>query len=231
MPGKWSHIALWSVLALIPTTANSQAPTSPLVTLVRREISPPGPTVGSNYRVLMEVRAQEAGVVRARIEVPAKDRVISQMPQDQYVAAGQSAVFTFTVYCGESGGLVRFLADRLPNAPAAALPEIKADGRFVNYLLANTDAKDAIRPANFARTFQVRMQRGRTYVIDMVSTQIDPFLRLENPTGQHIAQDDDSGGFPNARITFLAPEDGLYRIVATSFAPATGGFSLMVREQ
>jgi hypothetical protein len=45
------------------------------------------------------------------------------------------------------------------------------------------------------------------------------------------AEDDDSGGGLNARITFRAPADGIYRIRATSFNNGRGPFTLTVREQ
>jgi hypothetical protein len=65
----------------------------------------------------------------------------------------------------------------------------------------------------------------------MVSNQIDSYLRLESAAGQQLAQDDDGGGFPNARIMFVAPRTEEYRIIATTFQPATGAYTLTVRQQ
>lgn len=52
--------------------------------------------------------------------------------------------------------------------------------------------------------------------IDLVSTEFDPFLIVRNSEGFLIAQDDDGGGSPNARIThgFAA---GVYYIVANTY--------------
>ena len=73
------------------------------------------------------------------------------------------------------------------------------------------------------------MKAGTTYTIDL-NSQWDNYLRLENAQGVQLAFDDDSGGFPNARIVFRAPEDGWYRIIVTSFAGgASGPYTLRVR--
>jgi len=74
-----------------------------------------------------------------------------------------------------------------------------------------------------------KMKEGQTYTIDLISPW-DNFLRLENAKGEQLAQDDDSGGNLNARITFPAPADGWYRIIVTSYAPrASGAYTLKVR--
>ena len=84
-------------------------------------------------------------------------------------------------------------------------------------------------------TYQVKMEAGKTYVIDMISPDqkaLDPFLRLLDSTGKQLAEDDDSGDGLNARITFRAPAAGNYRIVATSFGNfGVGEFSLEVRQE
>jgi thiol-disulfide isomerase/thioredoxin len=73
-----------------------------------------------------------------------------------------------------------------------------------------------------------KMEAGKTYVIDMVSKEgdpkrFDPYLRLQGPTGNVVAEDDDGGGFPNAQITYKAEKDGTYKIVATTFLPGMTG--------
>jgi hypothetical protein len=80
--------------------------------------------------------------------------------------------------------------------------------------------------------YRVRLQAGVTYVIDMVSPDpkaLDPYLVLQDADRKTLAEDDDSGGNLNARITFRAQADGIYRIRATSFGAARGPFTLTVR--
>jgi hypothetical protein len=91
--------------------------------------------------------------------------------------------------------------------------------------------KDAYR-----KIYKFHMKAGHTYTLDLVSgdktgEKLDTFLRLENPAGKELAHDDDGGGFPHARIVYRAPDDGDYRIIATSFKPnQTGRFQLTVRD-
>lgn len=82
-----------------------------------------------------------------------------------------------------------------------------------------------------ALVYQVKLSAGKTYVTDMTSpnpTALDPILVLKDAAGKTLAEDD--GGL-NARITFRADKDGVYRIQATSFNAGIGEFTLTVREQ
>ncbi|HZZ82255.1 MAG TPA: PPC domain-containing protein [Gemmataceae bacterium] len=84
------------------------------------------------------------------------------------------------------------------------------------------------------KMYVLKMKAGQTYIIDMVrqgNSNLDPYLYIENAKLNVLASDDDGGGFPNARITFRAPEDGTYRIIASALsdASATGEFVLTVR--
>jgi serralysin len=73
---------------------------------------------------------------------------------------------------------------------------------------------------------------GAVYTIQMDSSEFDPFLRLEDSTGQQVAFNDDSGDGLNARIDYTPPETGLYRVICTSFIKgATGQFRLLVSEK
>jgi serine protease Do len=66
--------------------------------------------------------------------------------------------------------------------------------------------------------------------IDMRSQQIDSFLILIDPNGNEVAQDDDSGGGPNARIVATLPTDGTYLLMANSYqAGQAGTYSLQAR--
>jgi serine protease Do len=93
--------------------------------------------------------------------------------------------------------------------------------------LSDTDGKDKVRK-QLCKLYTVNLKGGNTYQIDMTSKEIDPFLRLEDAGGKELASDDDSGGFPNARIVFPCPKDGSYRVIATTFAGGTGAFELSV---
>jgi serine protease Do len=61
----------------------------------------------------------------------------------------------------------------------------------------------------------------------MASREIDSYLILINPNGDEVAQDDDGGGGPNARIVATLPTDGTYLLMANSYqAGQAGTYSL-----
>ncbi len=90
--------------------------------------------------------------------------------------------------------------------------------------------------ASYVKSYNVQLKANHTYTIDLRSgdktgNNLDTFLRLESPEGKELAQDDDGGGFPHARISYRPIKDGDYRIIATSFKEKqTGDFRLTVRD-
>jgi len=109
------------------------------------------------------------------------------------------------------------------------VPVVKGLLRFDD-TLAVTDLKDEARPGCFCKIYTVKLIKGKTYTIDMVSGAVDSYLRIEDSKKTRLAQDDDSGGYPNARIVFVPPETGEYRLIGTTFIPNTvGPFSITVR--
>jgi hypothetical protein len=93
---------------------------------------------------------------------------------------------------------------------------------------------DPVKEFKPHKAHTVRLEQGKTYVIDMVSTEMDSYLRLYNPAGVKIAEDDDGGGFPNARIRIMATQAGSYQIDATVFGGVGvngASYVLTVREE
>jgi hypothetical protein len=107
--------------------------------------------------------------------------------------------------------------------------QVQAQLTFQDPLDSDPDAR-----GHRAKLYQVDLQAGRTYQIDMTSPNanvLDPYLRLEDANGREFARDDDGGGFPNAQIIFAPPATGTYVIFASSFQDnQTGGFTLSIRE-
>lgn len=104
--------------------------------------------------------------------------------------------------------------------------DIVVDGELIG-----ADLKDKVRTGSACKTYTYKMNEGKSYQIDMRSAAFDSYLRLEDPAGMQVAADDDSGGFPHARIVYRAPRTGDYQIIATSFAGgALGKFTLIVKE-
>jgi hypothetical protein len=99
--------------------------------------------------------------------------------------------------------------------------------------LTRSDLKDTRQVASFCKIYHIQLVAGKTYQIDMKQIgALDPFMRLEDNMRTQLAQDDDGGGFPNARIVFNCNRSGAYRIIATTFAKEeTGRFSLTVQQR
>lgn len=70
---------------------------------------------------------------------------------------------------------------------------------------------------------------GMTLTIDMESEAFDAILYANGPGLESMAVDDDGAGGCNARLTLTFPEDGEYRVVASSIlSSASGPFALRV---
>jgi hypothetical protein len=83
------------------------------------------------------------------------------------------------------------------------------------------------------KAHNIKLEAGRFYIIDMTSPEVqnrlDSYLYLLDNKGKILRSDDDSGGFPNARIVFQPEQSGEYRIITTGLGNALGEFALTVR--
>jgi hypothetical protein len=94
--------------------------------------------------------------------------------------------------------------------------------------------QDPIHPQTQSpfKTYKVNLTAGKIYTIDLISNEPgqDPYLFLTDSAGKVLAQDDDGGGFPNARITYMPDKTGEYRVIATTITRSRGAFTLTARE-
>jgi hypothetical protein len=121
--------------------------------------------------------------------------------------------------------------DKKVNEPKKKKVEAGKD-LIVNGELTDKDDKDKVRTQSYCKTYTYKMVKGRTYQIDMKSKNLDSYLRLENPKGDEVAKDDDSGDFLDARIIYKAEETGNFKIYATTFdGGVTGKFTLTVKDK
>ena len=68
---------------------------------------------------------------------------------------------------------------------------------------------------------------GDTITADLLSSDFDANLILTDGHGNRVAANDDGGGECNARLTYVLPHAGAYRLYANSSAPAeVGAFRL-----
>jgi hypothetical protein len=134
-----------------------------------------------------------------------------------------------TTFFGGIGPFTLTISDApLPKATEITLKEGQATEQGQ---LTAADGMDAVQTKSPCKIYSIKLAKGKTYQIDMMSKDVDSFLRLENVAGKELAKDDDGGDGHNARIQFECPEDGEYRIMATTFFGGTGIFTLAVKEK
>jgi peroxiredoxin len=96
--------------------------------------------------------------------------------------------------------------------------------------LTKDDPRDAQRGGP-SHLHVVKLKAGSSYTIDLMSGDFDSYLRLLDPKGMQLAEDDDGGEGLNSRIIFNCTTDGEYRIVATTFgADGMGAYILTVKQ-
>lgn len=83
---------------------------------------------------------------------------------------------------------------------------------------------------NPCKKYPVKLNKDKTYVIEMTTKDFDPFLRLLDKANKEVAEDDDSGGGLNSLIIYSPTTSGDYTVVAATFDGEVGKFELKVRE-
>src|SRR5262249_23173533 len=77
---------------------------------------------------------------------------------------------------------------------------------------------------------EAKLHAGKAYLIGMTSKDFDIYLRLETAT-KKILTESHAPDNQSPRIIFTPKEDGLYRIIATSFQQqGRGAYALTIRE-
>jgi serine protease Do len=78
---------------------------------------------------------------------------------------------------------------------------------------------DKVRKECFYKVHTFKMVPGSTYTLDLESIDFDSYLRLEDPAGKQLAEDDDSAGKLNSRIVFTPEKEAVYRLIVTTCDP------------
>jgi hypothetical protein len=69
----------------------------------------------------------------------------------------------------------------------------------------------------FADVWTFQGTAGQAITIDVMSDEFDAYAQLLDAAGNRLAEDDDSGGNLNARLTYTLPATGQYQIVVNNF--------------
>jgi hypothetical protein len=92
-------------------------------------------------------------------------------------------------------------------------------------------AKDPVYPqAGHFKIHTVKLEAGKNYQVDLLTTAFDSKLVLEDPAGKEVMKGKDAEGF-NARLFYRPAQSGVYRVVVTSHQlDSTGTYTLTVME-
>lgn len=82
----------------------------------------------------------------------------------------------------------------------------------------------ALNSGEFADLYNARVETGETIVVEMTSSQFDPYLILRPAGGgAQIDNDDWEGDRTRSRIEYVATQGGNFEVIATSYAPGESG--------
>lgn len=80
--------------------------------------------------------------------------------------------------------------------------------------------------------YPVELGAGQTVIAELTSVAFDSYLWLIGPDGSSLAQDDDSGGGTNSRLTYTTTRAGSYVFRANSYdGNGRGPYTLTIRAQ
>ena len=80
------------------------------------------------------------------------------------------------------------------------------------------------------KPFQLQLQGGKKYTIALTTQAFNSQMRLQNVSGQTLAQDSGLGGGQNSRIEFTPPVTGPYYLFCIARDGKLGQFQLTVTE-
>lgn len=91
-------------------------------------------------------------------------------------------------------------------------------------------AKDGTRSGDmYVDSYSFQGRAGEVVQLELMSEDFDCYLFLYDGAGQLMAEDDDSGGSYDSRLTATLPSDGIYLVVASSYyAREEGTYRLRV---
>lgn len=154
-------------------------------------------------------------------------RILATLPAD-----GRYVIAVTSYGRGDTGDYA--LATDLNRSQVADTEFIDADaeplafGRTLTSELGKDD--DTLNSGEYLERYSFTGRRGQPVTVDLSSDEFDTYLILRTPSGEQI-DIDDTGDSLNSRFERVLEEDGVYTIVATSYAPAaTGRFQLALSE-
>lgn len=172
-----------------------------------------------------------AGRCDARLQLVAPESGVYRVVVNTFVAAGAGA---YTVRIGAEAGPVTE-GDCAASRSAAPTRSEANREEFTGAIDASRvlpmgvemrgelDAADPVRAGGAALgSWALRLSAGDAVVLELASSDFDPILFLVPPEGAVLENDDGPFG-TGSRLTFVAPADGVYHVIVSSYEPGSTG--------
>ncbi|WP_340588790.1 pre-peptidase C-terminal domain-containing protein [Erythrobacter alti] len=160
-------------------------------------------------------------------DAPGSDTLDSRI--DAVLPADGTYRLTVSAYANEGGGSFR-LATMDPANPTSGNARAIALGETASGILTQSDER-AFDGA-FVDYFTYSGRAGQRVTFDLGSSEIDTTLAIFLPDGREEKNDDfRATDGTDSRLSITLPQDGIYHIAASSFAPGeTGRYSISLSE-
>ncbi len=229
----------YTIAPLYPDPQVLQNPLQRGQSIQTRRLFAKGPW-GLESLLVIAVPAEGPPVDFTFLVQPSLERARSTESRRQALATPLGQVFQQVCFEGHGGAQSALLLDpddyflQMASLVTLDLAKVAAVDREIfvqSAALTAKDPKDKVRKESYSKTYPVQLKAGVIYRIDMISKELDPFLRLEDRFGKVFA-DDDSGGNLETYLIFTPFMSGEYRVIATTYERgAAGRFTLRIVEQ
>lgn len=100
--------------------------------------------------------------------------------------------------------------------------------RFESGMLSKGDA--TLSSGEYVDTYTMEGRSGELVVIDLRSSQFDPYLIVQTPSGETSENDDHEGDASRSMLSLHLTESGTYSVAVTSYTEGeTGSYDLQIR--
>lgn len=172
-----------------------------------------------------------AGIGAATSGTPSEEQPLLEFPEYVDYPATRSALreALAEAAAGMSGRSSQFVfwstghgnqEDRLAWTSAPIL----SPGETIQGMLSADDPR--LSDETNADLYRFMGQAGRVVQLSLLSDEFDTYLFLYDGERQVMETSDDEGGGTNSRMSVVLPEDGWYYVVANSYEPAAGRYTL-----
>ncbi|MCH7975681.1 MAG: caspase family protein [Bacteroidetes bacterium] len=159
----------------------------------------------------------EGSTKRSMLRMQATESGTWQVYATSY-AGGETGRYSLSIHVGGEG-----------DTGDAAL--VSAQGSGARFESGRLEAGDSeLTSGEYNDEYIVQGLAGEQLVLDLHSSDFDPYLILIQPDGEQVENDDHDGDLTRSMITATLPADGAYRVLVTTYEPgSTGAYDLIIR--